>query len=246
MVALDGCRDGTSTVVRRHAEQDPRIGWIDFPKLGKGGVLAEAFRASAAGDAQLIGFVDADGATPPAEIQRLVQTVAGGADGAIASRRHPTAVTPGTRSRRRRVASSGFAFGIRRLFEVPFRDTQCGAKVLDADLVRRVVPLLSSRDFLFDVDLLHAATRLGFDVVEVPTVWVDQPGSRLRPGRDSRLMLLSSLRLWLHHRLMPVEGAREDRARHRPPSPRLPPDHVGPAPSALPIVELEDATRAAP
>ena len=47
-------------------------------------------------------------------------------------------------------------------------------------VVERVVPLMSSRDFLFDVDLLVVARRLGFDVVEVPTVWLDQAGSKLR------------------------------------------------------------------
>ena len=38
---------------------------------------------------------------------------------------------------------------------------------------------MSSRDFLFDVDLLVVADRLGFDIVEVPTVWIDQAGSKL-------------------------------------------------------------------
>lgn len=224
-VALDGCEDATAEIVRQHAARDPRVGWIEYPKLGKGGVLMECFRACAAGDAELIGFVDADGATPPAELMRLVELVRDGADGAIASRRHPSAVTPGPRSLARRLTSAGFAFGVRRLFAVPFADTQCGAKVLRADLVRRVAPLLSSRDFLFDVDLLHTARRLGFRVVEVPTVWVDQAGSRLRAGRDARRMLWSSLRLWLHHRTIPVEGDRADRTRQRPPVQR----HVPPA-----------------
>lgn len=217
-VALDGCDDDTATIVRRHAADDPRVGWIECPKLGKGGVLIEAFRACAAGDAELIGFVDADGATPPSELLRLVDLLRGGTDATIASRRHPSAVTPGERSLARRVTSAGFAFGVRRLFNVPFADTQCGAKVLRADLVRRVAPLLSSRDFLFDVDLLHTARRLGFRVSEVPTVWVDQAGSRLHAGRDARRMLWSSLRLWLHHRIIPVEGDRADEVRERPPA----------------------------
>ncbi|HEX4868105.1 MAG TPA: glycosyltransferase [Acidimicrobiales bacterium] len=219
-VALDGCRDATADIVRRHAEVDPRVGWVDYPKLGKGGVLTEAFRTAADSDADLIGFVDADGATPPAELARLAEVVAAGADGAVASRRHPSAVTPGPRSLSRRITSAGFAFGIRLLFDVRCADTQCGAKVLRADVVRRVAPLLSARDFLFDVDLLHTAHRLGFEITEVPTVWVDQAGSRLRAGRDARRMLWSSLALWLHHRVVPVEGHRDDDVGGRRPSPR--------------------------
>lgn len=147
-------------------------------------MLTEAFRTSADGDADLVAFVDADGATPPAEMLRLVAAL-DGVDGAIASRRHATSLSLGHRRLGRRLTSSGFAFGIRRLFSVPYSDTQCGAKVLRADLVRRVAPLLSARDFLFDVDLLHTARRLGYDVVEVPTVWIDQAGSRVCPTRDA-------------------------------------------------------------
>ena len=63
---------------------------------------------------------------------------------------------------------------------------------------------MSSRDFLFDVDLLIVAGRLGFDVVEVPTIWIDQAGSKLSTRRDASRMLKSALRLWIHHRTMPV------------------------------------------
>ena len=81
---------------------------------------------------------------------------------------------------------SGFAWGVRRLFHLPYADTQCGAKVIHRRVVERVVPLMSSRDFLFDVDLLVVADRLGFDVVEVPTVWIDQQGRSSAPGATRR------------------------------------------------------------
>src|SRR5690606_27220681 len=113
--------------------------------------------------------------------------------------------------------SAGFAFLIRRVFDVRCHDTQCGAKVMRADVMDRLAPLLSARDFLFDVDLLHTANRLGYSIAEVPTVWVDQAGSRVRAGRDTLRMLGSSLALWLHHRMMPVSGHRHDVVATRPP-----------------------------
>ena len=200
-VALDGCTDRTAEVVRVHAAEDPRVHVHEFPKLGKGGVLMETFRRCRA---DLVAFVDADGATPPAELARMT-FAAGGADGVIASRRLPASFTPFPRHVGRTVTSGGFAWGIRRLFRLPYADTQCGAKVIHRRVAEQVVPFMSSRDFLFDVDLLVVARRLGFEVVEVPTVWLDQPGSKLRPRRDAARMLMSALRLWLHHRTMPVE-----------------------------------------
>jgi glycosyltransferase involved in cell wall biosynthesis len=207
-VALDRCTDGTERVVREHADEDGRVQPLRFPKLGKGGVLIEAFRRC---DGDVVAFVDADCATPPTELLRLVDAVSH-ADIAIASRRHPASVLPSRRSVARRAMSAGFSFGVRRLFRLPYSDTQCGAKALRRDVVDHCLPFVSSRDLLFDVDLLVTARKLGYHVEEVPTVWIDQAGSRLRAGPESLLMAASALRLWLHHRLLPVvpDAARED------------------------------------
>lgn len=201
LVALDDCTDDTATVVADQAEDDSRVVALPYPRLGKGGVLLETVRRS---DAAYVAFVDADGATPPHELLRLAE-VARTADGAIASRWHPSSLLPVRRSLARRVASAGFAKAVRSLFRLPYADTQCGAKVLSRELAERVVPLLSSRDFLIDVDLLVTARALGFQVHEVPTIWIDREGSRLSTRFDAPRMAASLARLWLHHRVLPVQ-----------------------------------------
>lgn len=205
LVALDGGSDRTPDIVLDHRREDDRVELHAYPKLGKGGVLMETFRRS---NADLVAFVDADCATPPAELARLV-AFAERVDGVIASRRHPASITPAPRGAGRSLTSSGFAWGVRRLFDLPFADTQCGAKVIRREVAERVIPLMSSRDFLFDVDLLILTSRLGFEVAEVPTIWIDQAGSKLRTRKDATRMLKSALRLWVHHRTLPVEAAPE-------------------------------------
>lgn len=206
LVALDGCTDATASVVAREAAADRRVRALVFPKLGKGGVLAEALRTSGA---PLVAFVDADGATPAAELLRLRDELVAspGTDVAIASRRMSASVTPAPRSLARQVTSAGFAAAIRSIFRLPYADTQCGAKVFTGAAVDRLLPLLSSRDFLFDVDLLLTASELGMEVTEVPTVWIDKDGSKLDAARDARRMAASAVRLWLHHRVIPVESS---------------------------------------
>ena len=61
---------------------------FSYPKLGKGGVIAETFGRS---DAELVGFVDADCATPPRELLRL-------ADAAAARRRGDRFAPPSRRA----------------------------------------------------------------------------------------------------------------------------------------------------
>ena len=203
LVALDGCDDQHVRHRPSQAADDERVVLHEFPKLGKGGVLMETFRRC---DADLVAFVDADCATPPAELERMTVLAATStaSSPAGACRRRSRRAPAGAAARSRR---SGFAWGVRRLFHLPYADTQCGAKVIHRRVAERVVPLMSSRDFLFDVDLLVVADRLGFDVVEVPTVWIDQQGSKLSAGRDASRMLKSALRLWIHHRTMPVGPA---------------------------------------
>ena len=201
LVALDRCTDGTREVVADRAARDRRVETLDYPKLGKGGVLMEAFRHC---NGDLVGFVDADGATPPSEMLRLIDA-ARDRDGAIASRRHPASVLPARRSLAREVTSAGFAFTVRRLFRLPYEDTQCGAKVFRRAAMARMLPLLTSRDFLFDVDVLLVARRLGYRIETVPTIWIDREGSRLKAGGDAKRMAASALRLWLHHRVIPVD-----------------------------------------
>jgi glycosyltransferase involved in cell wall biosynthesis len=191
-VALDGCTDRTAEIVHRHAEEDPRVVLHEYPKLGKGGVIAETLRQS---DADVLGFVDADCATPPAEMLRLAE-VARRSGGAIASRHHPASVLPRSRTRVRRATSAGFAFGVRRLLGLGYRDTQCGAKVLRRDAAERILPRVRAKDLLFDVELLLAARDTGQEIVEVPTVWIDQEGSRVDPVSDTRKMSMSLVRLW--------------------------------------------------
>lgn len=202
-VALDHCTDRTADIVRGHQRADGRVTLHEYPKLGKGGVIAETFRRS---DADLVGFVDADGATPPAELLRLADVAAERADGAIASRHHPASVLPAARPLVRRLTSAGFAFGVRRLLGLPYRDTQCGAKVLRGDVARDLVARTTARDLLFDVDLLVVARDRGHRVVEVPTIWVDQEGSRVDPVADTRRMGASLLRLWAASRRRRARG----------------------------------------
>lgn len=199
IVAMDACTDGTAAVVREHAAVDDRVSGVHFPKLGKGGVISQCFRDS---DADLMGFVDADGATPPAEFMRLVHAAqAADAHGAIASRRHAAAVLPVTRPLKRRVASRGFAFGVRVLTGLPYSDTQCGAKVMRRGAAHASLERVRTTDLSFDVDLLLAADDLGYRMVEVPTVWIDREGSRVDALRDTRRMGGSLLKLWARRRI---------------------------------------------
>jgi len=193
IVALDNCDDATPEIAARHAVEDSRVEIHAFPKLGKGGVIRQAFNRCRA---DLVAFVDADGSTAPEQLAILVDEMHR-ADGAIASRRLPSSTVQGRRAMGRVAASVLFAWLVRHLFGLPYRDTQCGAKVIRREVLEVLLPRVTTSDYLFDVDLLLQADNQGYTIVEVPTVWVARPGSRVRLVRDLGDVTGSLLRLWM-------------------------------------------------
>ena len=118
---MNGSRDRTAEIVRRLATQHPQLRVLVEPRrIGKGGAI---MAAGAVARGELIGFVDADGATPPEAFEDLVRHI-GRAGLIIASRRLPGAVVQPRQSWQRRAASRVFNFLVRRFFK-PRSRTQC-------------------------------------------------------------------------------------------------------------------------
>lgn len=201
VVVLNGCRDNTLGVVERVAREFPEISADNFPApIGKGGALIEGLRLAPATD--LIGYVDADGATPPQAFHALArQCGGGGADCVIGSRWLPGAVLHQEQPWLRRFASRCFHAVVEALFWMHIQDTQCPAKVMRREAAEKIHDSLRIADLAFDVNLVFALKRAGFTVREVPTEWTDKLGSKVTSSlfRTSLVMFLSVVRLRLVH-----------------------------------------------
>lgn len=195
VVVLNGCRDNTLEVVRRVAVDFPAISTLEFADpIGKGGALIEGLKLAPLAD--LIGYVDADGATPPQAFHDLVKR-AGEADCVIGSRWLPGSVLHVEQSGRRRFASRVFHLIVELLFGMHIRDTQCGAKVMHRKAVEAIHPSLRIADMAFDINLLYSLKHAGYRVLEVPTEWTDKIGSKVTLFRTSLTMFLSVIRIRL-------------------------------------------------
>lgn len=174
IVVLNGCHDNTLDIVKEYQAKAPKIiKYINIKeKIGKGGAVREGFR-QATGD--IIGFVDADGATAPEEFNRLITGI-DGADCAIASRWKRGARVK-NRTMARKIISLGFVLLVKLIFWLPFADTQCGAKVFKKDLIKKILPFLTVNNMAFDVEILYLARKNKFRINEIPTFWIDQASS---------------------------------------------------------------------
>ena len=199
VVVLNGCRDNTLAVVQAVAAEFPVVSWVvHADPIGKGGALIEGLKLAPRAD--LIGYVDADGATEPPAFLDLVRH-AKEADCVIGSRWLPGAVLHQMQSGQRRFASRTFHLIVDILFGMNIRDTQCGAKVMRRQVVEKIHSSLCIADMAFDINLLYLIKLNGFTVVEVPTVWTDKTGSKVTLFRSSLTMLLSVIRVrWIYSR----------------------------------------------
>ena len=193
VVVLNGCVDNTLGVVDRVTKDYPSVTALEFPApIGKGGALIEGFKLAHRAD--LIGYVDADGATAPAAYHDLVRRWQE-ADCIIASRWLPGAVLHQSQTKNRQFASRVFHAIVEGLFGMNIRDTQCGAKLMRREAAEKIHSALRIADMAFDINLLYALKRNGYRILEVPTEWTDKLGSKVRLGRTSLVMFLSVVRL---------------------------------------------------
>ncbi len=197
VVVLNGCRDNTLGVVQRVSRDWPEVEFLNFPEpIGKGGALIEGLKLAPTAD--IVGYVDADGATAPDALLKLVHLTAQ-ADCVIGSRWLPGSVLHQSQPRLRRLASRMFHAVVECLFWMHIRDTQCPAKVLRRAAVERVHDHLRIADLAFDVNLLYLLKRERFRVLEVPIEWTDKMGSTVTRSllRSSLVMFLSVVRVRL-------------------------------------------------
>jgi dolichyl-phosphate beta-glucosyltransferase len=191
--------DGSTDATARTAEQFRGGEGITVRVLrlernrGKGAAVRAGLAASA-GARVLIS--DADLATP---IEELDVLLAKGVQLAVGSR----AVNRDLIARRqplpRDVLGRLFNLFLHGLGLTALADTQCGFKLLDGELARRLAGRLRLDGFAFDVELLARAAREGASVAEVPVRWYHVDASRVRPVRHGMQMLRDAarVRVWL-------------------------------------------------
>jgi glycosyltransferase involved in cell wall biosynthesis len=227
VVVLNGCRDNTLGVVQSVAREFPCIRAENFPEpIGKGGALIEGLKLAPAAD--VVGYVDADGATPPQALHALIKLI-DKADCVIGSRWLPGAVLHQAQTRLRRFTSRCFHLVVEFWFLMHIKDTQCPCKVIRRPAIERIHSSLRIADLAFDVNLLYSLKHAGFSILEVPTEWTDKIGSKVTASlfRASLTMFLSVLRIrliyspfyrWLRP-LRPLEAWVYKKLRQPPPRP---------------------------
>jgi dolichyl-phosphate beta-glucosyltransferase len=213
VVVDDGSRDGTGSIVsaRREAQPnrdvpDPRLRLVRAKHAGKGAAVRTGMLAA---KNDLVIFADADMATPPDQLPKLVAALRT-ADVALGSRIQPDGSDM-------RASQPPFRQQLGRIFHRlasmwvvgPVEDTQCGFKGFTRTAALDIFGEQEVTSIVFDVELIYVARKRGYVITVVPIQWNDRRGSRMQPGVALALRVLWDLiRIpFLHRGLKPRTGA---------------------------------------
>lgn len=189
IVVNDGSTDKTAGILQKYANE---IRILAHEKnRGKGAAIKTGVLAAKSG---MVVFMDADGSIPVYEIPKMVEAlkthsvVVGSriAKGARVLVKQPLS---------RIIASKGFNFIVNILFPLHFNDTLCGFKGMQKQPGREIASKLVSNGWVFDVEILARAQKIGFGFGVIPIDWKDVRDSKMRLGATTIKMFLDLLRL---------------------------------------------------
>jgi dolichyl-phosphate beta-glucosyltransferase len=178
IVAADGT-DGTRERAREFAVGDGAVRVIGEPaRRGKGRGIREGVSMA---NGAIIGFADADNKVSITEFDKLQPWLRDGFDMVIGSRALDESVVERWQPWYRRLGSQGFYYFMNAVVGVPgIRDTQCGFKFFHREAARDLFSRQRIDGYMFDIEVLALAQRLGYRIKEAPIRWRDDADSRLQ------------------------------------------------------------------
>jgi dolichyl-phosphate beta-glucosyltransferase len=187
--ADDGSTDETFAILKKKTGKYRNIRIVKMDQhRGKGAGVREGMLA-AIGRFRL--FADSDNATPIEQADKLLEVAKGGKV-AIASRYVEGANLVVKQPLTRILGSRGLNLAVQAVLLPGVRDTQCGFKIFPEEAAERVFSQLTIDGFGADLEALALTRWLGWEVVEVPVEWRDDPRSTVKPLRDG-LQTLSDI-----------------------------------------------------
>jgi glycosyltransferase involved in cell wall biosynthesis len=185
IVVDDGSTDATPALLGAFGGLPGRFRTLRLDRHRGKGAAVKAGLLEARGDIALM--TDVDLSAPLGELPALADALRNGADLVLGSRALPASRIVRRQRWSRQTMGKGFNVALRLLTRLPFRDTQCGFKLVRVATMRPVVAALEIEGFAFDAELCVRARRAGLRVVEVPVEWANDPESHVGAGGAARM-----------------------------------------------------------
>ncbi|WP_299795900.1 glycosyltransferase [uncultured Maribacter sp.] len=193
----DGSTDNTLSVLKKIKEDNPDNISIYNCKQNSG--KAEAVRQGIlhlVKDQQLdyIGFLDADLSTDFRDFDDLVKTIESSDFKIVSGSRIARMGANITKESARKLISMSINLIIQTILGMPFKDTQCGAKVMDREIASKMFNKKFVTKWLFDVELFMRMKKY-YGKSEVKSMICEQPLKRWIHADGSKLSMKDSVKI---------------------------------------------------
>lgn len=174
----DGSTDESWEILTRLAQADERVRIDRLPEnRGKGAAVRKGMLQA---EGELALFMDVDLSTPLDEMPGFLGALESGYDVVIGNRR-----APGSRITRhqpwiRETLGRGFTVVTRLLLAPGVHDFTCGFKAFRRDAAQQIFERSTLNGWAFDAELVVIAHALGLKLAQVPVVWHDEEGTKVR------------------------------------------------------------------
>lgn len=175
VIADNGSTDTTLSIANALSLEYPDVKYVHIPEKGRGRALRQTILNS---KADVITYMDVDLSTDLSAFPPLVKAIEDGYDISIGSRLMSGAKTK--RSFKRQLTSRVYNVMVKSMFFTPFCDAQCGFKAISHRAAQDLVSLVKNNMWFFDTELLILASRKGYKIKEIPVIWVEDPGSKVK------------------------------------------------------------------
>ncbi|MBI1861091.1 MAG: glycosyltransferase [Deltaproteobacteria bacterium] len=182
IVVDDGSRDATRAIVEEwviNASMQHTFRLLSYGgNRGKGYAIRYGVKNSSG---SYVAFVDSGLCVPLSYLDHGFEKIGSGFDFAIASRRLPGAQVKREQPTYRKVGSVVFWYLMKGAMGIEVSDTQCGFKVYKGDVARDLFSHLKTDGFMFDIEALRLAKKLGYRGTEFAVAWSSDHDSRYHP-----------------------------------------------------------------
>ena len=194
----DGSVDDTAAILARHAAVHAHVRYVTLPRnQGKGAAVRAGDRIARA---EIRAFTDSDLASPLSALEELPRSFAEcQPDLVLASRHTPWSRVADRQPWARFVGGRLFSFFMAHCHRSAFTDTQCGLKAWSAGFSARVVQQLEDPGWSFDLEIISRAEARQAKILELPIVWSDREGSKVRALIDGPRMVWRGLRYYFKY-----------------------------------------------
>jgi dolichyl-phosphate beta-glucosyltransferase len=198
IVVNDGSSDSTSSVLEGYKNKIPQLSIIhNNPNRGKGYSVKKGILQA---KGRYIIFSDADMSTPVEEADRFMSAFHEGIDLAIGSRHVAGAEIKVKQPLYRHLMGRFFNLFVRIIALPSISDSQCGFKGFSRECAFCVFQKINTFGYSFDVEVIYLAHKFGFNLKEIPVVWMDSPSSRINPLTDPLNMFIDVIKIRWKHR----------------------------------------------